>query len=143
MKHNNEDIILIEYFNDIPFSVMTEYTTYDFEMHAGGWLMFYRSGGSGYWKEKNGKKIIKATFEFCNPEAWKIWIDSQYTIVTEIQKGITILKNPLMLPDYINEKLKYNNPFKAGQEVEEIYYCKPCKAFYTEDGCNIHRKEYE
>jgi len=143
MKYDNEVIILIEYFNDIPFSVITEYTIYDFEMHANGWLMFFESGGGKNFQEKNGKKLIKLEFNYCIPTAGKIWIDSQYAIVPEVQKGVTILKTPIMIPNYCDEKLKYNNPFVIGEEVAEIYYCEECQANYTEDGCHIHEKVIE
>jgi len=139
MKYNDEIIILIEYYNDIPHNVYTEYSTYDFEMHAGEWLMFFESGGGKNFQEKNGKKIIDIGFSI---PPWKIWIDKQYKLVA-VQKGVTILKNPLMLPDYCDGKLRYNNPFKVGQEVGEIYYCKKCDAYYTEDGCHIHGKVIE
>ena len=78
-------------------------------------------------------------FTYCEPRFWKIWVDSQYEVIPEnIQQGVTLLKKPIMLHDYCDEKLKYNNPFKVGEEVEEIYYCEWCYAYYTENRCPEH-----
>ena len=140
MKYKGETIILIEYLDNVPFSVITEYKSYDVNIHAAGWLMLYESGGRKFWKDENGKKIINIGFmEYCRLEAWKIWVDSQYELIPEnIQQGVTLIKKPIMLPDYIDGKLKKNNPFMVGEEVSEIYYCEWCDAYYTENGCPEH-----
>ena len=138
MKYNNETIIKIEYYNNIPFSVCTEYSTFNFELHANSWLMFYESGGGKNWREENGKKIFELEFSYCVPKVWKVWIDSQYILIPEIQKGVTLLKKPLMLPMYCDEKEKHNNPFVVGEEVSYIYWCEKCQCHYNEDGCPDH-----
>lgn len=145
MKHDNEVIILIEYLEDIPASVCTEDSTYHFDMHAAGWLMYCCSALGRNWREESGKKIIDCEYplRYCNPEKWKIWIDRQYTLIPEIQKGVTLLERPLMLSFDYEKKWKFNNPFDVAEEVDQIYYCEECRAYYNEDGCPEHGKEYE
>jgi hypothetical protein len=85
MKYNDEIIILIEYLENIPHTVYTESSTYDFNMYNDTWLMYYHSGWGKNWKEENGKKIFELQFSFCVPKAWKIWIDSQYILKPKLQ----------------------------------------------------------
>jgi len=143
MKYKDEIIIMIEYYNDIPFTVLTEYSTFDFELYNNDWLMYYESGGGKNWKEENGEKIIDLEWEsgYYDSSNWKIWIDSQY--ILKNKTGIEILKKPLMLPSYCDEKQKYNNPFEVGEEVGEIYWCEKCQCHYHEDGCPDHGYEEE
>lgn len=137
VKYEKEKIILIEYLENIPFSVFTEYLTYDFELYNNDWLMFYNSGGGKNWKEKNFQKIIEYEQHYCEPTVWKIWVDKDY-VLTQIQTGVEFLKTPLMLPVWCDATEKYNNPFIVGEEVMEIYDCTECNKFFNEDGCPQH-----
>jgi len=141
MKCNNEIIIFIEYHNGIPYTVFTEYSTFDFALYANSWLMFHESAIGKNWEEKDGKKIFELELSYCEPREWEVWIDSQYTFVPENQKGVTILKKPIMLPVYYDGKEKNNNPFVVGEEVDEIYWCEKCQCHYHEDGCPDHGYE--
>ena len=138
MKYNNEIIILIEYYNNIPFSVLTEFSVYDFELYNNNWLMFYCSGGGKNFRKINGEKIIEFNTDPDKPELWKIWVDSNYKISGKL--NIKFIKNPIMLSCYHNEKEKHNNPFIVGEAVNDIKYCDKCLVFYDEDGCPKHEE---
>lgn len=144
MKYNDETIILIEYNNGIPSSVFTESNVYDFNVHVNGWLMFHNSGFGKNYEIKYGKKIITddIIFPYCSPNEWSIWIDGQYEL-SLIQKGVTVLRKPIMLSAYLDSSEKHNNPFVFGEEVDEIYYCEECDGYYTDDGCPDHERKEE
>jgi len=138
MKYENEIIILIEYFKFIPFNVITEYSIFDFALYNNEWLMFYGINVSKNWKKKNGKKIIEYKPNYCDPKLWQLWVDRKYTLVSKLQKGIQLLKKPLMLQKYHDKKSRHNNPFVIGDEVDYISYCERCNKHFNDDGCPIH-----
>lgn len=132
MKYNGETIIMIEYFNDVPYSVITDGAYYDFDLHAEGWLMFTRS----VWIGHKNKKILYNT-ELSEKQNCKIWVDPEYTIEIKYPEGIQLITDPIELPQYFDIGVS-TNPFKIGVEVVKIYYCEKCKAHYSETGCITH-----
>jgi len=136
MKCKDETIIMIEYFDNIPHSVLTETGVYDFELYNDDWLMFYQSG---FGHNVNGKKIIAINGIFVEPERWKIWIENGYS--SNIQKDVILLKKPLLVLWYDN--IFHNNPFVYGTEVNGISYCKKCGLFFDNNGCPEHGYEFE
>jgi hypothetical protein len=140
VKHENETIIVIEYCNGLPFSVYTECNDYAFDMHANGWLMFELVGcGRNYIKEGKKKIIKDLGFSLSNPKfSYSVWFDPGYELRLTQPVRLSIIDRPIMIPfegNWVTEK--YNNPFKAGSEVNEIYYCEKCNAFY-DDECPEH-----
>ena len=134
MKYKNEEIILIEYFNDIPSSVITEYGNYDFDMYGNNsWLMFYCTGFGKNFTEKDGKRFYEIDIQLAFPEksTCKVWISANYEYTNLHPEGIEIIKDPIEIDDEIN-------PFEYGEEVERIEYCKKCELYYDEDGCDEH-----
>ena len=134
-----ETIIMIEYYDNIPNSVLTETGVYDFELCNDDWLMFHQSEWGYNFSCENGKKIIPINGIFVEPERWKIWIENGYSF--NIQEGVILLKKPLMVLWYDN--IFHNNPFVYGDEVDDIYYCEKCDLFFNDDGCPEHGYELE
>lgn len=131
MKYNDEKIILIEYFNNIPHSVWTDEGIYDFETHANGWLMYALTGFGKV------EKVITIEGKIIFPEKndCKIWVDSNYTINLKYPAGIQLIEQPIEL---IDGYTKSCNPFEIGYEAGKMIYCKKCDAYYNEDGCENH-----
>lgn len=135
MKYKNETIVFIEYFKDIPCLIYTDCGQYEFEKYADDtWLMFEQVSWGG-----PSNKTIKYQGIPVNPQNHKIWIEDGYTC--NIPEGVEKLNKPIMLLIY--GRNYHNNPFIAGTEVDEIYYCEKCGKNYNQDGCPEHGFEYD
>jgi hypothetical protein len=129
MQHGGENIIFIQYENDIPCSVMTEFSTYDFDVREGDNtdLMYHESAHGKNYNEKDGEKVIGMCWDYLAPV--KIWIAPGYKIINT--ENIELLEKPI---PFLGEE----NPFVNASEVGGIIYCEKCEVYYDDWGCPEH-----
>lgn len=126
MKHNGEEILFIEYENNIPFSVITDGGSYEFELCSGD-LYCYNSGSGG----REGE--IFEVGSLCQPKPVRhaVWIKAgcrlKYYNSKTKRYNLIKSKEELLKMGYILLDEPIGNPF---DNVEEIYegftYCKIC-----------------
>lgn len=138
MKINEEDILYIEYSGNNPYSVVTTHSTWDCELDAGGDLLMFNSGMGKNFEEKDGVNVVEIEINLAFPEAadFKLWVNKKYTFIYKGMKGAKIIDKPISYKGH-------DNPYIEATEVFALVYCKECKAYYCEWGCNEHPEEDE
>jgi hypothetical protein len=127
-----ETIVCIEYNDNIPFTVYTEYSPPEGKKHIieyvfdknkkDNYLMFYETASGG-------DKVVLSQFRedafipVCiNPECF-----------VQRQRGYLVLDEPKILDEDGNI-----NPFENAWDVSRTEYCTICDDHYCEDGCEDH-----
>lgn len=131
MTHENEEVIYIEYQDDLPFSVITAqrengvfvgHSNWDFEPD---WrnieMVTYRKTGGGPHREIDVPNYIDGCEESCF-----YWVHPHVKVKGE-PKNIT----KLLMPKQYNGE---SNPFKIGRLVSDHVFCKMCDKYWDDDG---------
>lgn len=132
MKYKDIKILSIKYHDRVPFEVITEKYTFDFEANGGDEKdLIYRITASGI----RGNKITVGTLGFSkSPPECQIWKDQSVKLAGN-KKGYKILKNPILLNSF---ECRSSNPFKVSRKVDFFIFCKKCEKWFDPDGCERH-----
>ena len=130
MKHENKEIVYIEYKDGKPHNVITAsnenftMTNYDFEIdcYDDDNFMFYNSGCGGLATEIQAPKYTKNAIGKVH-----FWLHPKASF-KDLPENVTQLKEPFI----VNNN---QNPFINSREVYDMTYCEFCKKIVDENLC--------
>ena len=131
MKHDEQEIVYIEYQDGKPHSVSTaeldkwSLQNFDFEIdcYDDNSFMHYNSGAGGYATEIQAPTYVDGCEATCS-----YWLHPKAKL-KGAPKNITQIKDPIE----INGS---TNPFENSREVFDLIYCKYCDKYLDEDWCD-------